>query len=204
MVCRHTRELITLRYSECQKKLSIQKFSLIKNCVIFILNLFLIEKQVVKVKFIFIVRILSLVYGFFWRSLDIYGRSLQPFSQDYKSALHTTYVVSVNFTHLQFRVDFERQIFDELFMAILFTLRTFPINMLRVSRRTNIFLYNFVFVSDLGLKRGFMSNKPTHYLLDYGDYRPHTLEIVYKNSFDRIRYCEASCGSHMNEMMLHF
>ena len=44
---------------------------------------------------------------------------LQPFSQDYGIASHTTYVVCVNFIHkwwdLQFTVDSERQIFEKHF-----------------------------------------------------------------------------------------
>ena len=43
--------------------------------------------------------------------------------------IYTTYGVSVNFLEewhdLQFRVDSERQIFEKLFMEILFTLRNF-------------------------------------------------------------------------------
>ena len=56
---------------------------------------------------------------------------------------HTTYVVCVNFIHkwrdLQFNVDSKRQIFEKLFMAILFTLRVFARNLLRGNRRSNIF-----------------------------------------------------------------
>ena len=52
---------------------------------------------------------------------------LQPFSQYYDLASHTTHVVCVNFIHecwdLQFKVDSERQIFENLFMPILFTRR---------------------------------------------------------------------------------
>ena len=44
----------------------------------------------------------------------------------YNLASHTTYIVYVNFIHewrdLQFKVDSERQIFEKLFMAILFAL----------------------------------------------------------------------------------
>ena len=49
----------------------------------------------------------------------------------------------VNFIHkwrgLQFKVDSERQIFEKLFMAILFTLRDFAKNLLRGNRRRNTF-----------------------------------------------------------------
>ena len=51
--------------------------------------------------------------------------SLQPLSQDYDLATHTTYVVCINFIHewqdLQFKVDFERQIFVQLFIWIYLT-----------------------------------------------------------------------------------
>ena len=50
--------------------------------------------------------------------------SLQPWSEDYDIFSHTSYAVCINFMHewqdLQFKVDFERQIFenDRFFMAI--------------------------------------------------------------------------------------
>ena len=40
---------------------------------------------------------------------------------------------------LQFKVDPERQIFENLFMTILFTLRVFARNLLRGNRRKNTF-----------------------------------------------------------------
>ena len=86
---------------------------------------------------------------------------------------HTTYVVCVNFIHkwrdLQFKVDSERQIYWELFMAILFTLRVFARNLLRGNRRRNTFRISF-FDDWPGIRtQAFASNKPTRYLLDYGD-----------------------------------
>ena len=73
---------------------------------------------------------------------------------------HKTYVVCVNFLHkwrdLQFKVDSKR--FWE----------TFHGNAERKSPK-NYFLY-FVLMSGLGFNPGFMSNKPTHYLLSYGDF----------------------------------
>ena len=48
---------------------------------------------------------------------------------------HTTYVVYVNFIQkwrdLQFKVDSERQIFEKLFMTVLFPLRAFARNLLK-------------------------------------------------------------------------
>ena len=69
-------------------------------------------------------------------------------------ASHTTYVVCVHFMHkwrdLQFKVHFERHIFaricwEEIAEGLL-----------------------FVFCFDVWPGPGFTSNKPTHYLLDYG------------------------------------
>ena len=87
---------------------------------------------------------------------------------------HTTYVVCVNFVHtwrdLQFKVDSERQIFfEKLFMAILFTLRVFARNLLRGNRRRNIFRISFWCLA-WDSNPGLSSNKPTHYLLDHGDF----------------------------------
>ena len=52
----------------------------------------------------------------------IHNWSLQPLSQDYDLASHITFIECVNFLHewrdLQFKVDYERQIFEKLFMAI--------------------------------------------------------------------------------------
>ena len=59
----------------------------------------------------------------------IHNYSLLLFSRDHNLASPTTYVVCVNCIHecwdLQFKVDSERQIFEKLVMAILFTLRVF-------------------------------------------------------------------------------
>ena len=79
----------------------------------------------------------------------IHNWPLQPFSQDYGLASHTTHVMCVNFIRerrdLEFNVDSERQIFlRNFFMAVLFTLRVFARNLLRGSRRRNIFfIYHF-------------------------------------------------------------
>ena len=50
---------------------------------------------------------------------------------------HTNYVVCVNFIR-EWR-DSERQIFEKLFLAILFILRVFARNLLRGNRRRNTF-----------------------------------------------------------------
>ena len=56
------------------------------------------------------------------------------------------------------------------FFVGLFTLRAFARNLLRGSRRKNIFSY-FVFDDWPEIRtQAFESNKPTQYLLDHGDY----------------------------------
>ena len=116
----------------------------------------------------------------------IHNWSLQPFSQDYHLVSQTTYVVCFNFIHKwwdpQFKLDSERQIFEKLFMAILFTLTVFAKNLFRESRRKNIFIFAFWCLT-LGLNSGLISNKPTDYLLDYGEW---CKTIVYKPTAD---YC---------------
>ena len=61
--------------------------------------------------------------------LHIHNWPLQPLSQVYDLTFHTTYVVCVNFINgwqeLQFKDNSEKQIFEKLFMAILFTHRVF-------------------------------------------------------------------------------
>ena len=72
---------------------------------------------------------------------------------------HTTYVVCVNFIHkwrdLQFKVDSKRQNFEKLSMAIF-------IYSQKSAERKSPKKYFSYFV--------LMSMKPTHYLLDHGDY----------------------------------
>ena len=78
----------------------------------------------------------SLCAGVYQYYKYIHNWSLQPFSQDCGLASHATYVVCFNFIHewqdLQFNVDSERQIFNKLFMAILFTIKVFARNVLKV------------------------------------------------------------------------
>ena len=86
---------------------------------------------------------------------------------------HTTYVACDNFIHkwwdLQFKVDSERQIFWETLHGSFFTLsRVFARNLLRANRRRNTFRILFWCLA-WGSNPCFTSNKPTHYLLDYGD-----------------------------------
>ena len=59
--------------------------------------------------------------------------------------------------------------FEKLFVAILFTLRVFVRNLLRLSHRRNVFFIPLVLMSDLDLNLGLTSNKPIHYQLDCSD-----------------------------------
>ena len=64
------------------------------------------------------------IYCLLYIHTYIHNWSLQPFGQDHSLASHTTHIVCDNFTcewwDLQFKVDSDRQIFEKLFMAILF------------------------------------------------------------------------------------
>ena len=74
---------------------------------------------------------------------------------------------------LQFNVDSERQIFEKPFYGnFILTLRVFARNLLRGNRRRNI----FCFISRFEANSGFKSNTPTHYLLDYDNFRTMPIE----------------------------
>ena len=79
---------------------------------------------------------------------DLHTYIIDHYSQYYDLPSHTAYVVCINLIHkwqdLQFKVDSERQIFEMLFMTILFALRVFARNLLRGSRRRNIFMCNLI------------------------------------------------------------
>ena len=86
----------------------------------------------------------------------------------------TAYVVWVNFTsgwpNLQFKADSERQIFEKLFhgdFSLNFTQSFCQNSAERKSPKIYSFHSFFVLISNCGL----VSNKPTHYLLNYGDFR---------------------------------
>ena len=71
----------------------------------------------------------------------IHNSSLQPYRQDYWPSF--SYHLRVNFINmrrnLQFKVDSELQILEQLFMTILFIVRVFARNLLIGSRRRNTF-----------------------------------------------------------------
>ena len=104
----------------------------------------------------------------------IHNWPLQPFSQDYGLVSHTTHVVCVNFirelSDLQFNVNSERLIFWEAFSWQIYLLsELLARNLLRRNRRRNTFrilLWCLAWDSN----PIFSSNKPTHHLLDHGDF----------------------------------
>ena len=83
---------------------------------------------------------------------------------------HTTYVVCINFIHTWrdycLKSTPNDRFFEKLFMAILFALRIFATNLLRGNRTFRILIWCLAWGSD----PGFTSNKPTHYLQNYGDF----------------------------------
>ena len=119
--------------------------------------------------------------------------SLQLLSQDYNLVSHITglaftcglttgryacYHADLNLNLLSapilcVLILYERQIFENLFMTILFS------SLLRCRWRRNIFhiSYSSSYLSR-GLNHGLAQNKPTHYLLDYGDYKLVKIMIV--------------------------
>ena len=96
--------------------------------------------------------------------------------------------------------------FEKLFMAILFTLRVFARNLLRGNRRRNSFRISFWNLA-WDSNPVFSSNKPTHYLLDHGDFRNYTLHKYWSSNpwkksdvcigFIRMSY-EVHKNYHMN------
>ena len=79
--------------------------------------------------------------------------------------------------YLEFKIDFERHIFEKLSMAILFALTVFVINLLEGSRQRNILLF---LCRIRGWYSGIMCNKPTHNLLDYEEYTQYMHELENK------------------------
>ena len=86
---------------------------------------------------------------------------------------HTTYVVCINFIHkwrdLQFKIDSKRQIFCETFHGKFIYSPSFCQKSAERKSPKKYFSY-FVLMSGLGLNPRFSSNKPTHYLLEHGDF----------------------------------
>ena len=79
--------------------------------------------------------------------------------------------------------------FEKHFMAILFTLRVFARNLLRGNRRRNTFCILFWCLA-WGSNPGFMSNKPTHCLLHYGESIIVQIYSTFKFKFVRLLLIE--------------
>ena len=103
----------------------------------------------------------------------IHNWSLQSFRQDYWPSFshHLCCVLILYISDGTYSLKSipNDKFFEKLFMAILFTLKVFATNLLRVNRRRNTFCILFWCLA--WTWAGFSSNKPTHYLLDYGDYK---------------------------------
>ena len=103
---------------------------------------------------------------------NIHNWSLQPLSQDYGLASHTTHVVCVNFIRgwldLQFNVDSERQIFEKFCHGrFIYSHKSAE----RMSPKK--YFWYFIFYDWPGIRtQAFESDKPTHYLLEQGVFMP--------------------------------
>ena len=110
---------------------------------------------------------------------------------------HTTYVVFVNLIHkwrdLKFKADSERQIFWETLPSNFIYSQSFCQKSAETNRRRNTFCILFWCLA-WGSYPGFTSNKPTHYLLDYGDYpllnSGPFFEILASRQFAVQYYCQ--------------
>ena len=107
--------------------------------------------------------------------IHIHNWPLQPFSQDYSLASHTMHVVCVYFIRewrdQQFNVDFALQIFEKLFHGGFIYFQSFCQKSAERKSPKKFFLFIFHFLwLTWDTNPGFTSNKPTHYLLDYGDF----------------------------------
>ena len=76
--------------------------------------------------------------------------------------------------------------FEKLFMAILFTLRVLARNLLKGNRRKNTFRISFWCLA-WDSNPGFSSNKPTHYLLDHGDFKnsKYLWKLIWKKIYTK-------------------
>ena len=99
---------------------------------------------------------------------------------------HTTYVVCVNFIHkwrdLQFKVDSERHIIWETFHGNFYWLSEFlPEICWEEIAEEILFVFHFFLCLAWDSNPGFSSNKPTHYLLENGDFFSFEIQKKKKN-----------------------
>ena len=130
----------------------------------------------------------------------IHNWPLQPFSQDYGLASYTTRVVCANFIReqrdLQFNVDSERQIFEKLFHDSSIYSQSFC---QKSAERKSLKKYFFVFRFDdcPGIRtQAFASKKPTHYILDHGDF--------YSEKANKQRHSKFALYSEQNRLIRQF
>ena len=105
----------------------------------------------------------------------IHNWPLQLFSQDYGLDSYTTHVVCINFIpewrDLQFNVDSERQIFGETLSWQVYLLSEFlPEICWEQIAEEIIFFHTSFWCMTWGTNPVIASNKPTHYILDYGNF----------------------------------
>ena len=98
--------------------------------------------------------------------------SLQPFGQDYGRASHATFVVWVNFIYeWREKLTSNDRFLRNFFIADFILLSgVFARKLLRGNRWRNIFVHISFWCLSWDGKPGFTSNKPTHYVLEYGDF----------------------------------
>ena len=112
------------------------------------------------------------------RHTILHNWSLQNFSQDYNQHL-TPLMLCTLILNMSGGTYSLKSISNDRFLKsfswhFLFTLRVFARNMPRRNRQRNTFCILFWCLA-WGSNPGFTSNKPTHYVLDYGDFRFLTL-----------------------------
>ena len=104
----------------------------------------------------------------------IIGHYNLTFSQDYGLACHTTHVGYVNFIrewrNLQFNMNCEDRFLKNFFMAGLFTVYSFCQKSAKRKSLKKYFFQISVLCLTWNTNPEFTSNKPTHYLLDYGGF----------------------------------
>ena len=110
----------------------------------------------------------------------IHNWPLQPSSQDYRPSFSHHLCCMYNLI-CSIKSTLNDRFFEKLSKGFLFTLRVFARNLLRGNRRRNTFCILFWCLA-WGLNPGFTSNKPTHYQLDYGDFKlPYRLNRNRRN-----------------------
>ena len=102
---------------------------------------------------------------YLYTHMYIHNWPLQTFSQDYDLASHTTYFVCFNFIHewwdLQFKIDSEIQFYSQSFCQK------------STEGKEAEEIFSFLCLTWV-LNSCLTSNKPTHYLLNYGDFYVYT------------------------------